>query len=180
MKRITFCIILIISTIIVVSCETSGNNQISQFNNTRANRTTQQDNDLHEKYKIIERYREFVLNPTMNSIRNSVRLENEQYILLFMPELIYRLTDKETGITTEGRSGFRMNITMTEGKLFLLETDNTRMTMEQFLSSQYTENAQTVIIPIACSKNEVSYVYEKPLELKGTIITFGITEIRSR
>jgi hypothetical protein len=127
---------------------------------------------------VISRYLKYVLNPTTNEIGNSVKLENDNYILIFKPDLVYTLTDKRTRITTEGRRGFGMDFLMKSGKSFLLETDITKMSREQFLASKYTENAQIILIPIACSETVLTYRYEKPLALQGTEIAFTITEIK--
>jgi hypothetical protein len=126
---------------------------------------------------IISRYIKYVLNPTMDEVGNSVRLENEKYILTYKPDMVYSLTNKETGITAEGRSGFSTDFRMTNGKIFLLETDISNMSRQQFLSSKYDENAQIILIPIDCSEREVIYKYEKPTELQGTEVKFTITEI---
>jgi hypothetical protein len=125
----------------------------------------------------LSHYIKYVLNPRMKDDGNSVKLENDQCILIYKPDLLYTLTNKETGLTTEGRAGFSMNFSMTTGKAFLLETDISEMSSEQFLASNYSENAQTILVPIACSETEVTYRYEKPLELQGRTVTFSITEI---
>jgi hypothetical protein len=126
---------------------------------------------------IISQYIKYVLNPTMDEVGNSVKLENEKYILIYKPDMVYSLTDKETGITSEGRSGFSTDFRMANGKTFLLETDISSMSRQQFLSSKYDETAQIVLIPIACNEREVTYKYEKPNELQGTEIKFTIMEI---
>jgi hypothetical protein len=127
---------------------------------------------------VISSYIRYVLNPTMEETGNSVKLENEDYILMYLPDMVYTLTDKKTGITTEGRRGFSMDFRMTSGKAFLLETDITAMSREEFLKSKYEDNAQTVFIPVSCSQDKVTYKYERPENLKGVEITFDITEIK--
>jgi hypothetical protein len=126
---------------------------------------------------IISTYIKYVLNPTMDEVGNSVKLENEKYILIYKPDMVYSLTDKESGITSEGRRGFSTDFRMTGGKTFLLETDISNMSRQQFLSSKYDENAQIILIPIDCSEREVIYKYEKPNDLQGTEIKFDIIEI---
>jgi hypothetical protein len=126
---------------------------------------------------VISRYIKYVLNPTMDEVGNSVRLENEKYILTYKPDMVYSLTDKETEIISEGRRGFSTDFRMTNGKTFLLETDISNMSRQQFLSSKYDENAQIILIPIDCNEREVIYKYEKPTELQGSEIKFTITEI---
>ena len=127
---------------------------------------------------VISKYIKYVLNPRMDEVGNSVMLENGRYILMYKPDLIYTMTDKETGTITEGRAGFNMDLLMTNGKAFLLETDISAMSSKDFLASKYTENAQIVLIPVKCSETEVTYRYEKPIEVRGTEITFSITEIQ--
>ena len=129
---------------------------------------------------VLSRYIQFVLNPKMKEVGNSVRLENERYILVYEPELAYSLTDKETGIISEGRAGFTANIFLTEGKVYLLEADLSVLSIGAFLASNYAEDAQVVLVPVECSAGEVTYVYERPLELRGDRVTFSITEIQKQ
>jgi hypothetical protein len=126
---------------------------------------------------IISQYIKYILNPTMDEVGNSVKLENEKYILIYKPDMVYSLTDKETGVTSEGRRGFSTDLRMTSGKTFLLETDISSMSRQQFLSSKYDEIAQIILIPIDCNENEVVYKYEKPTEMQGSEIKFTITEM---
>jgi hypothetical protein len=127
---------------------------------------------------VISTYIKYILNPTMDEVGNSVKLENEEYVLLYLPDMVYTLTDKKTGETTQGRRGFSMDFRMTSAKIFLLETDINEMSKEQFLKSEYEDNAQIVLIPIQCSENEVTYRYERPSDLQGVEIVFNITEIK--
>jgi hypothetical protein len=107
-------------------------------------------------------------------------LENDRYLLIYEPDLMYPLTDKETGAASIERAGFGMNIFIATGKVYLSETDISAMTSEQFLNSKYKENAQIVLVPVGCSATEVTYIYEKPVELRRTMITFSITEIQDQ
>jgi hypothetical protein len=120
----------------------------------------------------------YILNPTMDRVKNTVKLENDIYVLLFKPDMIYSLTNKETGQTTTGKRGFTMDFPMAEGKLFLLETDISQMSSEDFLKSNYAEIAETIMVPIRCSEKEVTFRYEKPDNLTGEEITFSIEEIK--
>ncbi|MDR1903511.1 MAG: hypothetical protein LBQ88_14700 [Treponema sp.] len=125
----------------------------------------------------LSTYIRYVLNPTMDGTDNSVKLENDEYLLIYKPDLVYTLTNKLTGIITEGRHGFSIDFSMTSGKTFLLETDISQMSSEQFLSSDYEQTAQIILVPIACDGASVTYRYEKPESLNGTEVTFSITEI---
>jgi hypothetical protein len=133
-----------------------------------------QGNDL----STLSTYIKYVINPTMNEVGNTVKLENDIYILTYRPDLVYTLTDKRTGRTIEGRRGFVMDFTMTNGKTYLFETDITKISSQQFLEGNYQENAQTILVPINCTEREVTYKYEKPIELQGNEIVFTITELR--
>jgi hypothetical protein len=123
---------------------------------------------------MLSQYIKYVLNPTMEEVGNTVVLENEGYILSYKPDMIYTLTDKNTGETSMGRRGFSMDFAMGSGKTFLLETDIESMSKDQFLASNYQEDSQIILIPVACTENEVTYRYEKPVDLEGTEITFFV------
>ncbi len=127
---------------------------------------------------VLSTYIKYVLNPTMDEVGNSVRLENEDFVILYKPDMLYSMTDKKTGATVEGRRGFQMDFRMKAGKAYLLETDVSKMTKEQFLDSDYAETAQIVWVPVKCSKDSVTYRYERPESLKGREATFSVTEIR--
>jgi hypothetical protein len=127
---------------------------------------------------MLSTYIKYVMNPTMNNVGNTVKLENNIYTLMFKPDLIYTLTDKRTGKITEGRRGFEMNFAMTNGKAYLFETDITKMSVQQFLDSNYQQSSQIILVPLNCTEREVTFKYEKPIELLGNEITFAITEIK--
>jgi hypothetical protein len=124
----------------------------------------------------IPAYVKYVLNPRMENVGNTVRLENDESVLTFLPDMSYTLRDKKTGKETAGMAGFNMNMTMTEGTVYLLETE-AKMNKDAFLKTKYTENAQTVLVPVKCDAQNVTYRYSKPAEIAGTEITFSITEI---
>jgi hypothetical protein len=127
---------------------------------------------------ILSTYIKYVMNPTMDGNENSVKLENDEYLLIYKPDMVYKMTNKLTGIVTEGRCGFIMDFSMNDGKTFLLETDISKMSREQFLSeSNYQQNAQIIFVPIKCDGVTVTYRYEKPESLNGTEVMFRITEI---
>jgi len=134
------------------------------------------DNKLNS-FDVTLRYTQYILSPQGDSVGNSIKLENENYILIFNPGLIYKLTDKETNITTEGRAGYEINILSRNSKVYLYEVDLNEMSKEDFLNTDYKDMSQIVLIPIECSATEVKYRYEKPLELSGSEITFSITEM---
>jgi hypothetical protein len=127
---------------------------------------------------VISTYIKYVLNPTMDTVGNSVKLENEDYVLLYLPDMVYTLTNKKTGETTQGRRGFSMDFSMTNARTFLLETDIDEMSREQFLESKYTDNAQIVLTLTYCTEDKVTYQYERPSDLQGVEVVFEITEIK--
>jgi hypothetical protein len=128
---------------------------------------------------VIAGYVKYILNPQQET-GNTVKLENDKYLLIYEPDLIYSLTDKKTGAISTGKAGFEVDLRMTIGKVYLFETDISAISTDQFLNSDYKENAQTVLFPVECSAAEVTYIYEKPVELKGNRITFSITEIQGQ
>jgi hypothetical protein len=125
---------------------------------------------------VIPAYVKYILNPQMEDIGNTIKLENNELVLTFFPSMSYTLNDKKTGKETIGMAGFNMNMTMTEGTIYLLETDE-KMDKNAFLKTEYTENAQIILVPIKCDEKNVTYRYSKPKELAGEEITFSITEI---
>jgi hypothetical protein len=124
----------------------------------------------------ISSYFNFVLTPALRG--NSVKLENEKYILTYKPNNVFTLTDKETSITTEGSYEFPI-YTATRlqadriGKVFLFEMDFKTLSRKQ----SFVESAHTIFLPISSTETEVIYLYEKPSELWGTEIIFDIKEI---
>jgi len=125
----------------------------------------------------LSNFIKYVLNPTMDGVENTVKLENDNFILLFEPDMVYTLTNKLNRDTIIGRRGFSMDFRMTEGKLFLLEINVKQMSRQQFLASNYQENAQIILVPINCTENEVVFKYERPIGQQGNIIRFTITKI---
>jgi hypothetical protein len=126
----------------------------------------------------ISAFIKYILSPTSDTAGNSVQQENDDYILLFGPDMEYTLTDKKTGVATAGRHGFSMSFQMANAKVFLLETDIQEMSREDFLKSDYQNTAQTVLVPVKCTQDEVTYRYERPEALAGTELVFKITEIK--
>jgi hypothetical protein len=123
----------------------------------------------------ISAYLKYVLNHTMKEVGNSVRLENERAVILFKPDMAYEMTDKETGAVSTGRSGFVMDIAMKEGTEYLLEADLEALSMDAFLKSDYEKAAETVWVPVKCTKTSVTYRYLKPESRAGSTETFSIT-----
>ncbi|WP_020612669.1 hypothetical protein [Sediminispirochaeta bajacaliforniensis] len=126
----------------------------------------------------ISQYIKYVLNPTMEENNHSVKLENEEFLVLFKPDMIYEVTNKHTGETKIGRRGFEMDFTMTNAKTYLLEVDPATMTRDEFLeTSDYKNRSKIVMIPIACDGQSVTYTFVKPEEQAGEEISFSISEL---
>ena len=134
---------------------------------------------LNNNPNMLSIYIRNVMNPTMDGADNTVHLENDEFILLFEPDMVYTQINKKTENIIQGRRGFIMNIIMTEGKLYLYETDIESMSRQQFLASDYRNNSQTILVPINCTGDTVTYLYERPIELRGNEITFTIREIKN-
>jgi len=130
---------------------------------------------------ILTLYSSNVISPPNQG--KSVKLENNKYTLVFMPEGVYTQTDKESGITVKGKyvhtdfdlinNPFLISFM---GKVFLFNADaevTRRGTMGR-REELNPEAANTILYLINASETEVVYRYEKPSELKGTQITFNI------
>lgn len=121
----------------------------------------------------------YVMNPTMDDVGHGVRLENKDLELVLLPDMVFRLTDKQSGAKLHGRRGFIMDGEMKGGKIYLLETDETKMSRDEFLDkSNYEEKAQTVFIPVKCGKESVTLKYVKPDSLKDKTVDLQITEFK--
>ncbi|MFW6214222.1 MAG: hypothetical protein ACOC8L_15130, partial [Spirochaetota bacterium] len=124
---------------------------------------------------MMSRFLKYVMNPTMNEVGKTVRMANDSMVLIFYPDLIFEMTNKNTGETVVGRRGFIMDLAMTEGTLYLLETDTDAMSSEEFLeSSDYTQNADFALIPIACTQDSVTLEYITPAEKEGEQLVLSI------
>ncbi|MDR0495882.1 MAG: hypothetical protein LBG95_09690 [Treponema sp.] len=139
------------------------------------------------KEVTLELENEFPVSAYFNTIvvpalqGNSVKLENSKYLLFYKPDNLYALTDKETGITTEGSyvfpidaRGERSQINLC-GKVFLFDFEIPTLSHRTWGFDQ--RKAQTIFNPIYVTETEIIYLCEKPLELRGTEITFSIAEI---
>jgi hypothetical protein len=119
----------------------------------------------------------YVLNPGSDEHKKTVKLENDAMTLILKPDMVYELTDKASGKTSMGRQGFAMDFSMKDGKVYLLETDISKMSRKEFLDGDYEDKAQIVLIPTACSEKSVTFKYEKPDTLKDKEITLSIQQM---
>jgi hypothetical protein len=142
---------------------------------------------------VLSKYSKYILDPTKDEVGNSVKLENNEMIILHKPDLSYILTDKKTGKVSEGRWGFivefpklsekggiGLNVDFSRmiGKAYLLEMDITKMSKDQLQKIKYTETSQIILVPVKCNAESVTYKYEKPENIKDTEVTFSILEIK--
>lgn len=124
---------------------------------------------------VLSSYINYVLNPTMDESNKIVKLSNQELTLIYKPDMIFEKVDNITGKKITGRRGFITDFSMTTGTTYLLETDITKMSREDFLNnSNYSENAQTILTPTSCDAKTVTYTFVKPESLKGKVITLNI------
>jgi hypothetical protein len=133
---------------------------------------------VEESDSILVSYLKLVLQPMEKG--KSVKLENDKYQLVFKSDSGYTFFNKETGITGEGSYRFpietesRLQVDRI-GKMFLFDSYIIARSSQMYLSNNFTENPQIILIPIKVTETEITYLYEKPLELRGTEIKFNIT-----
>jgi hypothetical protein len=126
-------------------------------------------------------YTNYVHFPTFSGGK-SILMMNDDYLLLYRSDSVFRLTNNKTKTTIEGRYIYPTGWRAVTGKVFLHEFDITTMSREEFLSSNnirnYVDNSQIVLVPIKCTSNEVVYRYERPANLAGTEIRFFMTTVQ--
>lgn len=114
----------------------------------------------------------------MDSVNKSVKLENEDTILIYKSDMIYTMTNKNTNETIIGRRGLQTDITMESGTTYLLEANPEEMTRDQFLKdSNYSEISEYRFKVISCNADQVTYEYIRPVELEGDKVTFSIEQL---
>ena len=136
------------------------------------------DNQKENESSIISIFIEYVLNPTLEGTEKTIKLENDEKILLFEPNSIFTIIDKISGKIIKGyRTFFSFQIS---GQIFLYETDTDQLSNHDSIkinSRKIMANAQITLILINCTKNEVIFEYQKPDEIKGKKILYSISEI---
>jgi hypothetical protein len=166
-----YALLILFGSFVFLSCSTTEPTQKNNEANFRKSAGNQ--------FNIFD-YIEYVMNPTLDEVGNRIQLENDELIIVKKPDMVYTMTNKVTGLVTEGRYGFNMDIrNMNEAKDYFLEIDISKMTRKQFLEeSNYEKNAQIVLTPIACNAQSVTYKYIRPEELKDKEISFSIKLIK--
>ena len=124
------------------------------------------ESSLEPSDKSVFAYIQYVLNPTMEEVGNSIRLENDETIIIHKPNMQYIMVDKTTGVTTTGMRGFETNVKdFSQGTVYYLEGDE--MSIPDFLEkSDYKSKFQMVVVPVLCDGKTL------------TVVTFSITEIK--
>jgi hypothetical protein len=117
-----------------------------------------------------------VLNPTLVNPDAKILLSNDNEDILFEHDLVYRKTDKNTDQKTEGRYAIEMDFSM-GGRIYFLETDLSTLSMEDFLNSDFRQQAQVIAVPVICDGKTVTYRYTKPESLDGKEEVYTITNL---
>lgn len=131
-----------------------------------------------EDPSILSTYIKKILNPTMDEVGHSVVLENDDYRITFLPDMVFNLEVKKTGEKVIGRKGFEMDFSMKSGKSYLLISDVSKMSRDDFLTkSNYKENAQYIYTVSEISETEIVLKFEKQKDLSDTILQFKYREI---
>ena len=161
--------------------------QILLYNNKKKGKevTGQRMENLIEKFLFHKAFIEAPINQG-----KPVKLENKKYTLIFMADGIYTQTDKESGVTVKGKLWFDDHDIITTAlgmgfwvKMYMFDADakimkkSTSWGRKEYEEVDY-KLAHTVLVLVNITDNEVIYRYEKPAELKGTEITFNITEVK--
>jgi hypothetical protein len=126
-------------------------------------------------------YMHYIINRI--DIGGSIMLENDETTVIFKPDMIFELTDKKTGRKTEGRSVFYTGLInehnrtkIDSAKVYLVESDINRVSLEQFLgnTANLDRRANSILVPVSCTETTVTYLYLKPVQLRNKEISFEI------
>jgi hypothetical protein len=104
-----------------------------------------------------------------------VTLENNDMTLVFQADMAFTLQDKKTGKIRAGRTALGITVIRRPNdfdreilRVYLLETDLSKMTAEQFSEkSDLAKTAQIILTPLECTEKMVRYSYEKPADMAG-------------
>lgn len=146
------------------------------------------DKPMKNLIEIFLFYTSFVKSPLNRG--ESVKLENKKYTLVYKPDGVYTQIDKESGITVNGKYWYEnkdiMSTVLGYGfwvKIYFFDADANIMKKSKAWGRKEHDvvdydAAHTVLVLINSTDKEVTYQYEKPSELKGTKITFSISEVK--
>jgi hypothetical protein len=115
----------------------------------------------------------------MQDVGHTIILENDELIITHTPNMEFIWKDKTTGKIVQGMHGFETNANdFSTGKVYYYNSKGVKMSINDFLEkTNYKETSDIVVIPIACSKEYVTYKYLKPENLRDKTITLKISEI---
>jgi hypothetical protein len=114
-----------------------------------------------------------VMDPLSEGSNKTVRLENDDILIVYTPGNHFSLTDKSAGTTVSGYNGFSMQLQNGTAKVFLYETDTAKMTFEEFLKTDYETSSQTILLVSGVTDKTVVYIYDAPAAQKGEKITLN-------
>mgnify|MGYP001198619476 CR=1 FL=1 len=131
--------------------------------------------DEYSTFSFIQ----YVLNPTMDGENKTIKLENDDYLIIHEPDMHYSMLDKKTGKKIYGMHGFVTNVNdFSSAKVYYMDLKGKILSRDQFLKeSNYQNNAEFVFSPISCTEKQVTYKVIKPDNLKDKTITLSITVI---
>jgi hypothetical protein len=132
--------------------------------------------NLDALLEVTQRFRKYVLDPTLGKNARPVILESDDMIITLKPDRIFSLYDKKTAVTTEGRAGFLADGAISGDTLSLVECDPIQQTSDAFLQSDYEKDAQIVFRVIGCSEKEATLMYMRPASMPVTAVIFRIAE----
>lgn len=128
-----------------------------------------------EDENYMSNFIDAVLNPTMEGTDLTVIEECDDFTLYNEPDMRFTLVDKATGEVKTGHRGFVTDFTFSKGTVYL-KFDDGDVTKDEFLDSDYQNDADIIMIVTDCDKKTVTYTYVKPDDLKGKIITLNIKQ----
>jgi hypothetical protein len=133
-------------------------------------------NSLSENDGPLAVYVKYVFNPTLASSDGKVLLSGDSKDIVFEHDLVYRMTDKKSGVKTEGRYAIEMDFTM-GGRIYFLEADINALSSEAFLNGAFRQEAQIIASPSACDGKAVTFMYSRPEDLAGKEEVYTITDL---
>jgi hypothetical protein len=176
-------IILFVSVLIFVSCQSVNNNSATAEKQTaevKVEKSGASENSVSDNKKAVnseprfkyesvaalliqQAYIKNVLNFTMEGTDKNVKLENEGFILILKAGMTFELTVNSETKIVKGRWGYSLDTKTMVGRMyFLILEDPSSMTKDEFLNqSNYTETSQIVLLPVSASENSVEYEIEK-------------------
>ena len=123
-------------------------------------------------FNVMMNFMTFIITPSGDKIKKTVVMENGDYKLVFLPDMVFTLTNKKTNETVKGKRGYIINITEQTSSVYLVVMDPDAMSTEEFLKNNSYKTANYVLVPVVCSEKSVKFKIEKPTDLVGTFWEF--------